>query len=152
MSKLAMESSFCIWLARDNIVWQSAELKSCLPNTSPPESSSALILKAKIKNNLKNSPAPSKPPVGFISKGNTCYSNTILTILQALGVIHWRTSSMESAQLSPLVKSIALNRAIKEKSTAQLMLQIFCGHSSAKFHLLAVLLLILTPSRMLQKF
>ena len=34
----------------------------------------------------------------------------------------------------------------------QLILQIFCGHSSAKFHLLVVLLLILNPSRMLQKF
>ena len=77
-----MESSFCIWLARDNIVWESVELNSPLTNIS--ESSSSLILKAKIKNNLKNSPTPSKSPVGFINQANICYTNTIL---QALSVI-----------------------------------------------------------------
>ena len=77
-----MESSFCIWLARDNIVWESVELNS--PLTNIPESSSSLILKAKIKNNLKNSPTPSKSPVGFINQANICYTNTIL---QALSVI-----------------------------------------------------------------
>ena len=82
MSKLTMESSFCIWLARDNIVWESVELNS--PITNIPESSSSLILKAKIKNNLKNSPTPSKSPVGFINQANICYTNTIL---QALSVI-----------------------------------------------------------------
>ena len=77
-----MESSFYIWLARDNIVWESVELNSPLTNIS--ESSSSLILKAKIKNNLKNSPTPSKSPVGFINQANICYTNTIL---QALSVI-----------------------------------------------------------------
>ena len=40
-------------------------------------------------------------------------------ILQALSVIPllWRTPSAESAQLSPLLKSIALNMAIKERSS-----------------------------------
>ena len=109
-----MESSFCIWLARDNVVWQSVELNSRLTNTTPPESSSSSIPKAKIKINLPNSPTPSKLPVGFINKGNTCNANTIL---QALSVIPipYRTSSAESAQLSPLLKSVALNMAIKEK-------------------------------------
>ena len=79
-----MESSFCIWLVRDNVVWQSVELNFPLTNTAPPESSSPIILQAKIKNNLKNSPTPSKSPVDFISKGSTCYPNTIL---QALSVI-----------------------------------------------------------------
>ena len=97
-----------------NVVWQSVELNSPLTNT--PESSSPLqILKAKIKNNLKNSPTLSKPPVGFINKGNICYANTIL---QALSVIplFWGPSYAESAQLSPLLQSIALNMDIKIKN------------------------------------
>ena len=98
-----MESSFCIW--------QSVELNSPLTNTPPPESSSPLILKAKIKNNLKTSPTPSKSHVGFINKGNTCYANTILGALSVIP-LRWRTSSAESAQLPPLLKSIALNIAI----------------------------------------
>ena len=146
-----MESSICVWLASANVVWQSVELNSPLTNT--PESSSPLqILKAKIKNNLKNSPTLSKPPVGFINKGNICYAKTIL---QALSVIplFWGPSYAESAQLSPLLQSIALNMDIKIKNQlCQLILQFFCEHSSAKFHLLPVLLLILTYSRMLQKF
>ena len=97
-----MESSFCIW--------QSVELNSPLTNT-PPESSSPLILKAKIKNNLKTSPTPSKSHVGFINKGNICYANTILGALSVIPLC-WRTSSAESAQLPPLLKSIALNMAI----------------------------------------
>ena len=114
--QLSIESSICIWLARANLVWQSVKLNSPLTNTT--ESSIPLqILKAKTKNNLKNSPTPSKSPVGFINKGNTYYANTIL---QALSVIplHWGPSSAESAQLSPLLKSFALNMAIKKISCA----------------------------------
>ena len=115
-----MESSFCIWLARDNVVWQSVELNSRLTNTTPPESSSSSIPKAKIKINLPNSPTPSKLPVGFINKGNTCNANTILQALSVIPIpyrtsLPYRTSSAESAQLSPLLKSVALNMAIKEK-------------------------------------
>ena len=114
--QLSIEFSICIWLASANLVWQSVKLNSPLTNT--PESSIPLqILKAKIKNNLKNSPTPSKSPVGFINKGNTYSANTIL---QALSVIplHWAPSSAESAQLSPLLKSFALNMAIKKISCA----------------------------------
>ena len=103
MSKLSMESSFCIWLARDNVAWQSVELNAPLPNTHPPESSSPSISKAKIKNSLQNSLSHSKLPVGFINKGNTSYANTILQALSVI-LILWRTSSAESAQLSPLLK------------------------------------------------
>ena len=104
----------CIWLARHNVVWQSVELNSPVTNTIP-ESSSPSIPKAKIKNNLQNSPTPSKSPVGFINKRNTCYANTILQALSVTPIL-WRTFSAESAQLSPLLKSVALNMAIKEKS------------------------------------
>ena len=66
--QLSIEFSICIWLASANLVWQSVKLNSPLTNT--PESSIPLqILKAKIKKNLKNSPTPSKSPVGFITKG-----------------------------------------------------------------------------------
>ena len=116
VSKLSMESSFCIWLARDNVAWQSVELNAPLPNTHPPESLSPSIPKAKIKNSLPNSLTCSKSPVGFINKGNTCYANTILQALSVIPLL-WRTSSAEFAQLSPLLKLIALNMAIKERST-----------------------------------
>ena len=51
---------FCIWLARDNVAWQSVESKSPLLNTHPPESRSPSISKAKTKNNLPNSITRSK--------------------------------------------------------------------------------------------
>ena len=114
VNKLSMESSFCIWLAaRDNAAWQSVELNTPFTKTHPPESRSPSTPKAKIKSSLPNSLTRSKSPVGFINKGNTCYA-----ILQALSAIPllWRTSSVESAQLSPLLKSITLNIVIKEKS------------------------------------
>ena len=111
VSKTVNGIVFCIWLARDNVARQSVESKSPLLNTRSPESRSPSIPKAKIKNNLPNSITGSKSSVGFINKGNMCYANTIL---QTLGVIPllWRTSSTDSAQLSPLLKSIALNMAI----------------------------------------
>ena len=119
-----MESSFCIWLDRDSVVWQSVELNSPLTNTPRPESSSPLILKAKIKNNLQNSPAPSKSPVGFINKGKTCYANTILQEFSVVPLL-WRTSSVVSLELSPLLKWIARNMAIKEKSDVPIDLSNF---------------------------
>ena len=118
VSKLSMESSFCIWLARHDVVWQSVELNSPVTNTTP-EASSPSITKANIKINLPNSPTPSKLPVGFISKRSTCYANTILRALSVTPIL-WRTFSAESAQLSPLLKSIALNMAIKEKSAVRI--------------------------------
>ena len=110
-----MESSFCIWLARDNLAWHSVELNAPVPNTHPPESSNSSIPKAKINKSLPNSVAHSKSPIGFINKGNTCYANTILQVLSVIPLL-WRTSSGESAKFSPFLKSIALNMAIKERS------------------------------------
>ena len=139
-----MESSFCIWLARDNIVWESVELNS--PLTNIPESSSSLILKTKIKNNLKNSPSPSKSPVGFINQANMCYTNTILQALSVIPLLHICTT-VSIAEVN------CTKYGYQEKNQlCLLILQIFCMQSNAKFHLLAVLLLILTPSRMLRKF
>ena len=139
-----MESSFCIWLARDNIVWESVELNS--PLTNVPESSSSLILKAQIQNNLKNSPTSSKSPVGFINQANICYTNTILQSLSVIPLLHICTT-VSIAEVN------CTKYGYQEKNQlCLLILQIFYTQSSAKFHLLAVLLLILTPSRMLRKF
>ena len=116
VNKLSMESSFCIWLAaRDNAAWRSVELNSPLTKTHPPESSSPSTPKAKIKSSLPNSLTRSKSLFGFINKGNTCYANSILQALSVIPLL-WRTSSVESAQLFPLLKPITLNMAIKEKS------------------------------------
>ena len=72
-----------------------------------------------MKNNLSNSPTPPKSPVIFINKGNTCYANTILQTLSVIQLL-WRTSSVDSAQLSTLLKSVTLNMAIKEKSAVHI--------------------------------
>ena len=109
-----MEPSFCIWLARDNVAWQSVKLNAPLPNIHPPESFSPSIPKA--KNSFPNSLTFSKSPDDFINKGNTCYANTILQVLSVI-LLLCRTSFMESVQLPPLLKSIALNVATKERST-----------------------------------
>ena len=54
-------------------------------------------------------------PVGFINKGNTCYTNTILQILNVLPSL-WNRVLSESPSLSPLLKSITLNMKIKSRS------------------------------------
>ena len=143
-----MESSFCIWLARDNIVWESVELNS--PLTNVPESSSSLILKAKIKNNLKNSPTPSKSPVGFINQANICYTNTILQSLSVIPLLY-KNCFCGICTTVAIAEVNCTKYGYQEKNQlCLLILQIFYTQSSAKFHLLAVLLLILTPSRMLR--
>ena len=82
------------------VFWQSVELNSPLNKSTPPKSGSASVPKVKIKNNLSNSPAPSKPSVGFFNKGSTCYANTIVQALSVIPLL-WKTSFAESAQLSP---------------------------------------------------
>ena len=108
VSKLSMKSFLYVWR---NVFWKSNGLNTPLTNITTPESHSPPIPKAKIKSNLPNSPTPSKSPDGFINKGNTSYANTILQALSVVPLL-LRTSSAGSAQLSPLLKSIAINMAI----------------------------------------
>ena len=124
--KLSTEFSFCIWLARNNAVCQSVELNSPIVNTTPLESRSPLIPKAKIKSNLSNSLTLSKSPVVSINKGNTCHGNSILQAVTVV-LLPWRTSK-GSAQTSQLLKSVTVNMAIKENQLCQLILQIFWLH------------------------
>ena len=146
MSKLSTEFSFCIWLARNNAVCQSVELNSPLANTTPLESRSPLIPKAKIKSNLSNSLTLSKSPVVSINKGNTCHGNSILQALR---------TSKGSAQTSPLLKSVTVNMAIKEKSIVPTDPSDFLTtlkHKILSTGCACLLFLILPRSRILQKF
>ena len=60
--------------------------------------------------------AKSIPPVGFISKGNTCYANSILQILSVMPTL-WNRVPSESNTLSPMLRAISLNMAVKKNST-----------------------------------
>ena len=59
--------------------------------------------------------AKSLRPVGFISKGNTCYANSILQILSVIPTL-WNRVPSESNTLSPVLRAISLNMAIKKNS------------------------------------
>ena len=59
--------------------------------------------------------AKSLRPVGFISKGNTCYANSIMQILSVIPTL-WNRVPSESNTLSPMLRAISLNMAIKKNS------------------------------------
>ena len=54
-------------------------------------------------------------PVVFINKGNTCYVNAILQTLSVFSSL-WNRAVSESPSLSPLLKSITLNKKMKSRS------------------------------------
>ena len=80
------------------------------------------------------SPARTEPPrsnegstyhAGFVNKGNTCYSNSILQVLSVIPAL-WSQLPSESSHFSPLVKSISLNMPLIKRSSSRLLtLQIF---------------------------
>ena len=55
-------------------------------------------------------------PVGFINKGNTCYANSILQVLIVVPNL-WNRVPSESNTLSPMLRAISLNMAVKKNST-----------------------------------
>ena len=80
-SKCLMECNVSIWLARNNKVWSSKEIDLSLktPEDSHVHQNSLWTLSK--ANYLKiNLPLP----VGFINKGNSCYTNAILQTLSVL--------------------------------------------------------------------
>ena len=112
LSKCSLESSFCIWLARNNKAWCFKDID--LPLKTPED---ALIHQNPHSTSSKtNSMKPNPPiPVCFINKGNTCYTNAILQALSVLLLLCIRVPS-DSLSLSPLLKSITLNMKIKSRS------------------------------------
>ena len=114
-SKSSMECSFCIWLARNNKEWTSTtnlkvkdSLKESCNSPSPMP-----YPKQKIKPVSK---ANSIRPIGFINKGNTCYANSILQVLSVMPTL-WNRVPSESNHLSPMLRTISLNMAVKKNST-----------------------------------
>ena len=68
------------------------------------------------KQNIKPVPkANSICPAGSINKGNTCYANSILQVLSVMPMLCNRVPS-ESNYLSPMLKAINLNMAVKKNS------------------------------------
>ena len=107
ISKSSMECSFCIWLARNNCNLNDPSKETC----NSPFSLSSLKQTIKPVSNTK-----STHPVGFINKGNTCYANSILQVLSVVPNL-WNRVPSESNTLSPMLRAISLNMAVKKNST-----------------------------------
>ena len=109
-----MECSFCIWLARNNKEWTPAA--NCKLNDSSKETYNSESSMSSLKQTTKpGSNAKSLRPVGFISKGNTCYASSILQILSVIPTL-WNRVPSESNTLSPMLQAISLNMTIKKNS------------------------------------
>ena len=109
-----MECSFCIWLARNNKEWTSTtnlNVKDSLKESC--NSPSMPYPKQKIKPVSK---ANSFHLVGFINKGNTCYTNSILQVLSVMPTL-WNRAPSESNHLSPMLQAISLNMGVIKNST-----------------------------------
>ena len=113
LSKSSMECSFCIWLARNNKEW-TLFATNCKLNDHSKETYNSQSSMTSLKQTTKpGSAAKSLGPVGFISKGNTCYANSILQILSVIPTL-WNRVPSESNTLSSM--AISLNMAIKKNS------------------------------------
>ena len=116
-----MESSFCIWLARNCNHWSPVptnptastrtEIKSKKKKVSAIPTTSKSVLRNMSSTTCQDKPTSSKPdttihPSGFVNKGNTCYANSILQALYVLPAL-WSQRLSESDIASPLIKSLA---------------------------------------------
>ena len=57
-------------------------------------------------------------PVGFISKGNMCYGNSVLQVLSVVPNL-WNRVPSESNTLLPMLQAISLNMAVKKNSAGR---------------------------------
>ena len=88
--------------------------------------------------------------MGFITKGNTCYGNSILQALNTVPIL-WRSLPSESSSMSPISKATTLNMFIQKKALKPID-QTFCGPLNTKCLVSAIPHLTSTPSRMLLKY
>ena len=116
LSKSSMECLFCIWLARNNKDW-TPSTANCHLNDPSKETCNSPSSLSSLKQTIKPvSNAKSTRPVGFINKGNTCYANSILQVLSVVPNL-WNRVPSESNTLSPMLRAISLNMAVKKNST-----------------------------------
>ena len=111
-----MESSFCIWLNRNNRDWKSRDHSVPTAKISEPGNITRLP-KSSEKTEPTFSSARNKlcKPVGFINKENTCYANSILQALSTV-LILWSRLPSESSITSPISKATTLNMSIQKKA------------------------------------
>ena len=106
-----MECSFSIWLARNNKDW-TPSATNCNLNDPSKETCNSPSSRSSLKQTIKPvSNAKSTHPVGFINKGNTCYTSSILQVLNL-----WNRVPSESNTFSPTLRAISLNMAVKKNS------------------------------------
>ena len=108
-----MECSFYIWLARNKKEW-TPSAANCKLNDSSKETYNSPSSMSSVKQTT-NPPSNAKSirPVGFISKGNTCYANSILQILSVILTL-WNRVPSESNTLSHMLWAISFNMVVKK--------------------------------------
>ena len=112
LSKSSMECSFSIWLARNNKDW-TPSIVNCHLNDPSKETYNSPSSLSSVKQTIRPvSNAKLTRPVGFINKGNTCYANSILQVLSVVPNL-WNRVPSESNTLSPMLRAISLNMAVK---------------------------------------
>ena len=119
-----MESSFCIWLARNNKEWTLFAANGKLNDFSKetynsPSSMSSLKQITKLGSNTK-----SIRPVRFINIGNTCYANFVLQISSVIRII-WNRVPLESNTLASILPAISLKMAVEKNSNKPVVLSNF---------------------------
>ena len=116
LSKSSMECSFSIWLARNNKDWTPSTV-NCHLNDPSKETYNSPSSLSSVKQTIRPvSNAKLTRPVGFINKGNTCYANSILQVLSVVPNL-WNKVPSESNTLSPMLRAISLNMALKKNAT-----------------------------------
>ena len=113
-----MECLFCIWLARNNKD-RTPSTANCNLNDPSKETCNSPSSLSSLKRTIKPvSNTKSTHPVGFISKGNMCYGNSVLQVLSVVPNL-WNRVPSESNTLLPMLQAISLNMAVKKNSAGR---------------------------------
>ena len=111
LRRLSMESSFCIWVNRNNRDWKSRDHPVPTAKISEPGNITPLPKSKKTEPTSSSARNKSCKPVGFINKGNTCYANSILQALSTVP-IPWNRLPSKSYITLPILKATTLNMSI----------------------------------------